>query len=528
MTDGTERKQKILSVKTTADEYITDIRESGNSLEAGELAYSIGGLLKKYDDSYSFELYKKAIGLWKDQIEEYKTQGRLHEISELFLRIAELYREKYDNLELEREYIKKSIKFLTQESDLLEGFNEGRKLAQIYQNIAELYLKLSEVEKAIDYYIKVIHFAKENHLFDILPYSYRQISFCYKKLNKPHKAKRIILKAIDFFLRFYQNLKKKNDHLGLAQICQILKNLYKNVREWKLYTFYSKKEAGAYISLAEAIKGKPEESHRIARYYRGAALCYKDTNENLIEASSCFLLAGNYCEKIEDYNQTAINYFDSAKIFKKLENYDLAYKLFMKAGDNYSKVNYPNGSSKSYLYAYEVALEGDLEFNRYGLFNQIVRELHIMAKVGLKNKQFFKAASLILESIKFYEQLDNKKDFLIKNMLKNTYKYYYRAAHLKKIGKSELLVSYAIASLSLILIGKLDKAQEIIDEINLNGQKILYIKEMINTIIYKVKNGIDVRKESFPDYIESIIEDSVDISYLISLFEKIDPLEQEK
>jgi len=513
---------------SSVNDYIKEMCEAGNRLEAGELLYSIGQLIEKYEKSQALELYDKTIALWEEEIENYKTQGKLHEISELFLRIAELYREQYNNLELEKKYILKSIDFLIQESDLLEGFNEGRKLAQIYQNVAELYLKLSDIEHAIEYYKKVIQFAKQNHLFDILPYSYRQISFCYKKLNNPHKAKEVLLKAIDFFLKLYQKLSKKNENLAVAQICQILKNLYRTLREWKLYSYYSKKEAGAYISLAEELKGKEDGFYKIARYYRGAALCYKDTNENLLESASCFLLAGNYCEKMEDYNQTAINYFDCAMIFKKLKNYELAYKHFMKAGDNYSKIQDHNGSSKSYLYAYEVAIEGDLEFNSFGLFNQIIRELHIMAKEGLKNKQFFKAATLILESIKFYEQLDNAEEFLLKEMIKNTYKYYYRAANLKKIGTSHILESYAIASLSLILIGKLEKARKIINEIELKGRKISTIKEMINIIIERILDGKNVDMNCFPDHIIKLIEDSVDISYLISLFGKINPLKPRK
>ncbi|TXT67064.1 MAG: hypothetical protein BAJALOKI1v1_190007 [Promethearchaeota archaeon] len=525
ISDITQRHNQFNEMIVSVREYIQEMADAGNQLEAGELAYSIGTLIEKQDKSFANTFYEKAIKLWAEQIKEYNTQGKLHEISELYLRIAELYNEQYKEPELEREYIRKSIKFLIQEADLLEGFNEGRKLAQIYQNIAELYLKISDIENAIIYYTKVIKFAKENHLFDILPYSYRQVSYCYKKLNNPHRAKEILVKAIDFFLKFYQILKKKNDHPSLAQVCQILKNLYRTLREWKMFNYYSKKEAGAYIDLAEDIKGRQEDYHRIARYYRGAALCYKDTNESYIDSASCFLLAGNYCEQFEDYNQTAINYFDSALIFRKLKNYDLAYKLFMKAGDNYAKIQAHNSSCESYLYAYEAALEGNLEFNRFGLFNQLVRELHIMAKEGLKNKQFYKAATLILESIKFYEQLDNAQDFLLKEMIKNTYKYYYRAANLKELSSSHILDSYAIASLSLILIGKLEKAREIINEIELNDYKVKIIKEMIDIIIGKANERECVVQECFPEHIQELIEESVDISYLISLFEKLKPFE---
>jgi len=519
--DLAERNEKIEHIIAESVEFAENITHTDDHYEAGELLFSVAELLEDIAYTRTLNLYEKVIYHWENQINSYQMQGKLHEISELYLRIAEIFGEKLKKYKLERKYILDSIRFLKQESDLLLEFNEGRKLAQNYQNIAELYLKLNNFEKAIEYYKNVIKFAKDLRYFDILSYSYKQISLCFEELDNFKKSKDIILDGIDFFMDLFQKFKRKNDNLAVAQICQILKNLYYFLEDNDQYIYYSKREAGAYINIAEELVKKEKNFYKIARYYRGAALCYKDIQENLLEAASCFVLAGNYSEKIEDYNQTAINNFDAAKIFKKLENYDLAYRHFMKAGNNFWKVEEYNKSTESYLNAYDVSVEGKLEFNRYGLFNQIVRGLSVIAKEGLQNKEFYTAATLILESIKFYEQLDTAKDFLLREMIKNTYKYYYRAANLKKVGYSHIVHSYILASLSLIHIGKIEKASNIISEIEPGSKTIEDFKEMIKIIIKRVNEGKEVSIEKLPFKIQRLIQSSEDIKYLISLFGRL-------
>ena len=171
--------------------------------------------------------------------------------------------------------------------------------------------------------------------------------------------------------------------------------------------------------------------------------------------------------------------------------------------------------------AYDIAIEGNLEFDRFGIFNQIVRGLNKVAEDSLKNKQFYSSATLILESIKFYEQLDIAKDFLLKEMVRNGYRYYYRAANMRKIGYSHLVQSYVLASLSSILIGKLDKASKIISEIQSNGNTVKNYKEMINIIIGWVSEGNEVEIDNFPYHLKRLINSSGEILYLLNLFKRM-------
>ena len=498
--------------------FFNEIAQSGEFFEAGEFLYSVAEIMENIDFSEAHKLYNEIIELYKKQIIDYKLQAKLREIAELYLRIAEIYREKIRDFQSEKKNILNSIKFLKQESDLLKEFNETRKIAQNFQNIADLFLKFSDFKNAIKFYEKVINISKNHNYFDMLSYSYQQIGSCYEEIDDYNKSQDTILDGVEFFSTLTTKFEEKNDNLTLAQIYQILKNLYKILDKQDQYINFSKKEAGAYIDLAETLEKTQENYYKIARYYRGAGLCYQDIQNNLIECASCFVLAGNFSKKIEDYNQAATNFFDGANVFKEMDNFEMAYKHFVEAGDNYWKIGSINESTESYLNAYDIAIEGELEFNRFGIFNQIIRGLNKIAEEGLKNKQFFTAATLILESIKFYEQLDTAKDFLLREMVNNLYRYYYRAANLKKIGSSHIVLSYVLASISCILNGKLDKAWKVISEIESEKTTVKKYKEIIKIMIERVSEGKKVELNNFPFDLKRIIESSEEIMFLLKLF----------
>ena len=512
--EKTDQSQKIINDSiTTANE----ISESGEHFEAGEFLISIAELLEGLISFHSVKLYKLTIKYWNNEVNSFKLQGKLHEVAEIFLRIADLY-EKLEEPKSYRKNILESIDYLKRESKLLEEFNETRKLAQNYENIAGLFLKVANYKNAIKYYLNVVEIAKEYQYFDLLSYSYQQISDCYQELDEIEKSNSIIYDGIEFFSTLFQSFEEKNENLAISQIAKVLKSLYHLIDDEEQFIVYSKKEAGAYINLAERLEKCEENYYKIARYYRGAALCYQGINNNLIESASCFVLAGNYNERIKEFNEAATNFFNAAVIFKELNNLEMTYKHYVKAGDNYWKVKNVKDSTDSYLNAYDIAVEGKLEYNKFGIFNQIVRGLNIIAKEGLKNKQFYTAATLIMESIKFYQQLDTAKEFLVNEMLKNVYRYYYKAANLKKIGNSHIVQSYTMAAISSILNGNIDKALKILSEIEMEGTTVNKYKELVQIIIDWVSDGREVEFENFPYDIKRIIIGSEEIGYLLRFF----------
>jgi tetratricopeptide (TPR) repeat protein len=508
----------ILNITEDARVYANDLAESKEFEEAGEFLYSIAEIIEEFNTSQAYKLFKLSVDFWEKQINDYKLQAKFHEIAEIYKQIADLYSEKFKNRKMEKKYILNAISYMRQESKLLKEFNEIRKLLQNYQNLAELYLRISYHKKAIRYFSLVINIAKECLFFDLLSYSYQQIAQSYQELGEIKRSNEFISDGIEVFNGIYEEYDEKNDFLAISQICHVLKKLYNMIGDNDQFINFSKKEAGSYINLAESINKKEENYQKIAGYYRGAALCYQEINNNLIESASCFILAGNYSEKIEDYNEAGANFYNAAITFRELNNLELSYKHFVKAGDNYWKMGNVDDSTESYLNAYDIAVEGRLEYNRFGIFNQIIKGLNIIAKEGLKNKQFFTAASLILESIKFYQQLDTAKDFLVNEMVKNVYKYYYRAANLKKIGYSHIVQSYILAAISSVLNGRIEKAKKILSEIEIKGNTARHYVQLVKLIIERVSVGKAVDFESFPYYLQRIVNGSEEISYLVNLF----------
>jgi hypothetical protein len=123
-----------------------------------------------------------------------------------------------------------------------------------------------------------------------------------------------------------------------------------------------------------------------------------------------------------------------------------------------------------------------------------------------------------MESIKFYQQLDTAKDFLVNEMVKNVYRYYYRAANLKKIGYSHIVQSYVMAAISSILNGRSKKALEILSEIEFEGKTVKKYKEIVKLIIKWVSEGKEVEYNNFPYDLQRIIKGSEEITYLLKFF----------
>ncbi|MFW9988949.1 MAG: hypothetical protein ACFFC3_09860, partial [Candidatus Odinarchaeota archaeon] len=178
--------------------FANEITQSGEYFEAGEFLFSVAEIFEDIEYSKALNMYLQIIEIYKKLIVDLKLQGKLHEIAELYLRIADIYHEKIKDLDFERINILNSINFLKQESQLLKEFNETRKLAQNYQNIAELFLKLSYFENAIKYSDKVIEISKIQNFYDMISFSYQQISSCYAELEDYDKSQEVLLEGIEY------------------------------------------------------------------------------------------------------------------------------------------------------------------------------------------------------------------------------------------------------------------------------------------------------------------------------------------
>jgi len=124
----------------------------------------------------------------------------------------------------------------------------------------------------------------------------------------------------------------------------------------------------------------------------------------------------------------------------------------------------------------------------------------------------------IIEKYYYEIEIDDAKDFLVNEMVNNVYKYYYKAANLRKIGPSHIVQSYVLAALSSILNGNVDKALEIISEIESEGSTVKKFKDLIKIIIEWVNEGKSVEFKNIPFELQRIISRSEEIMYLLRLF----------
>lgn len=464
-------------------------------------------------------MYENAIIYWQEQIDLLKKQASFLEVAEIYLKIADINRDNFKNEKKERENIQYAIHFLKHKADVLLEFNELEKLARIYQNIANLYSRISNLKKAIEFNKMAIKLARDHGFYQILSFTYQQLFICFSDLKDYNSAKEVLLIAIEYFAN--ECLKYENEdiiNLNLSELYQIIKKLYNLLNDSDNYTSYAKKEASSYISIAQSLGDDKKDAERKGTLYRGAALCYREIQNNLIECSSCFFLAGNYFLSVEKFDDAGENYNNSAQIFEEIGNFQKAYELYIKAGKNYQDAKNLQPSIENFLNGHNLAIEKELSFDKKELYNALIQELNQFAKEKIRSKQFYIAATSILESIKLYANTENFNSILVAEMIKRVSKTYYKAANFKKIRKRNIRYAYFLSAMSSLLLNRIDKAKEIMAEIHSDGKAIEKSKAIVEFIIDRLEKKQEISIEIFPENLQNFINRYEEIKYIIELF----------
>ena len=457
---------------------------------------------------------------WKEQIDILKKQANFQEVAEIYLKIADLNRDTFKNIHKEKENIQFAIHFLKHKADILQEFNELEELSRIYQNIANLFSRISNLKKAIQYNKMAIKLAREHGFYQILSFTYQQLFNCFSELRDYNSAKEVLLIAIEYFAN--ECLKYENEeilNLNLSELYQIIKRLYYLLNDADDYISYAKKEASSYIRIAQSLGTESKDAERKATLYRGAALCYQEIDNNIIECASCFYLSGNFFRSIDKFTDAGESYNNSAHVFEEIGNYQKAYELYFKAG-----INYQNGKDlqpclENFLKAYDLTLEAKIQFNKEELYNSIIQGLNQFAKNKIRSKQFYIAATSILESLKFYTSTENFNSVLFLEMIKRVSNNYYKAANFKKIRKKNILYAYFLAAISSLLTNRIDKAKKIMNEIESDGAIVERYKSIVNYIITLLNENKKVSIDNFPETLQNFINRYDEVNYLISLFD---------
>jgi len=499
------------------------IAEMGDFFEAAEILSSTANLLEEIDHDIAKELLKNAMKYWDRQIETCKKQAKFLEIAELYIKQADTYRDFFRNTKKEKENLLYAIQFLNHEADVRLEFNELEAVARTFQNIANLYNRISNFRKAIKFNKMAIKLAKEHGYYHILQYTYQQLFSCFSELGDYNSAKEIVLVGIEYFASEALKYEQKDIlNLNLSALYQIIKKLYFMLNDTDNYVSYAKKEASTYISIAQSLGNDPTDAEKKGTLYRGAALCYNEIQNNLIECASCFFLAGNFFHSIEKNSDAAENYNNAAMVFGQIGNYQKAFELYVKAALNYQKINVRN-SLENFLNAYDLTLNEDIEFNRNELYNYLIQGLNQYAKEKIRTKEFYSAATSILESLKFYSNLDSERfnPEIFAEMVKRASKNYYKAASFKNIRPRNIRYAYFLSALGHLLLKKIDEAKNIMKEVNTNGSRVEKYKAIVNQIIEWIKEDKVILISDFPANIRKFILRYNEVKYIISLFENI-------
>jgi len=331
------------------------------------------------------------------------------------LKISSIFKDKLNNeieylsqLRLGIELLQKSLRILVNNQTPEPNEHDKSQLGEIchlHQNLALLYEKLENWEKMLFHARQALQIATKIPDYMVVVNSLQNISRSVNYIYGKSKSLNVILEGIDYFSKEAENLEGKNNLLALAQIYQIIKNLYDQIHDINKFEDYARKEAGVYIMLANRGIKKHIKNEQISSYYRGAALCYQSLSGNIIDAASCFFLAAQYAQKAKKFYDAAISYEDAAKKLELLHKYEKAWDLYqlasssaLRAGDyEVAILNLFNAESAG------LKIEEDIQ----SLYHKLHKYLQQYAQIQHAKLNFFISGTLYLEAAENLHKLPN-------------------------------------------------------------------------------------------------------------------------
>ncbi|MBD3349889.1 MAG: tetratricopeptide repeat protein [Candidatus Lokiarchaeota archaeon] len=488
--DHKEKEEKFIEMLSILLIKINEIAKEGDFYEVADNLFSAAYYMEEFDFKEAKQIYTQSIEYYEKYMYELQKQGKFEEASWIANQIAEIYYNKLNNKTGEKRYILKCIDYNNALIELLNGFSNTRKLAIISYNLGELYLKIEDWDNAIDTFSAALVISKNERFYDITANIYYNLSDIYLLLGKESNSIDLLEEADKYFKSEEKKIIKRNDNYSLSQIYQILKNLNASLNKPSEYRKFSRNEAVAYIRLAKENLKQQMDYHKIASLYRGAGLCFKDTETDFLEGASSFVIAGNIFENCNEFTESSLCYNDAAELYEHLKIYDKVIKLYIQAANHALK-------EMNYEFAIEKLMNG---FNLaeiknfkeyYGLIaDRIKKNLLAMSKIQVKEEKYFIAGTLLLEMLPYYRKTGfSMNSNEVKSILKQIYHYYQKEYNNDyNNGKSSTLAYIrALTALSQIALGNYDNADQIITDLKVNNSKIIQaykkiIKEMLNAV----------------------------------------------
>jgi tetratricopeptide (TPR) repeat protein len=239
----------------------------------------------------------------------------------------------------------------------------------------------------------------------------------------------------------------------------------------RLFRFYSKKEASVYVTLAKLGHMNNSSETQIANYYRGAALCYKETNQNYLESATCFYLAGNYYAKSQKFVEATMCYMDAAQMFEEAGKYPKAYELFMLAGDHSLKTKNLESAIEAFMCAVDVGVKGNIDVGVPA--EKLVKLFQQYAKMEEFSENFFVAATMYLEAAIHLRLVVNHDPLRFTKLIQRAARFYKRAVDIAgELGKRAAVVySHCLAILCNLIVGNTEVAETMLAQIDPGNSK---------------------------------------------------------
>jgi tetratricopeptide (TPR) repeat protein len=464
-----------------------EIAQRGDFYEAGGRLYSAAYYLEEYHPKEAMEVYSKAVEFYDKEFLNRLKEGAAHEAANIAIRIANIYRDKLHDDSKQMIYVNKAIGLIQTQIDIMQSLGSPRELGVKYQTLAMLYVRVKQWDKVIQTAKLALDLAKAIKDYSVIANAYNDISQAYELSGDSKQGQNILFEAMDYFSKEAEEHESGQDLLPLSQLYQIIKNIYGYLRDPRRFQIYSRKEAAVYIALAKLGMLNNTSNAQIASYYRGAALCYKETDQNDLDAATCFFLAGNYYYESKKYVEAGINFQDAAAIFERIKNWKKAYELYIKAGENAARAKNLEGAIENFIRAFEISQYDNLD--RRKVSNLLCKFFVQMGEIQEAAANYFVAGTMQLEAA-YYTYLTNRSDQPnIQKYLENAMKNYQFVTESKPgtNKKSTIAYSYCILAVIAAYLGKSELTQKILNKLTemntkLAEQYVILAEAIINSM----------------------------------------------
>ncbi len=438
-----------------------DIAQNGDLYEAAGRLYSAAYYLEENRPKNAREIYKASINYYNSYFHQIVIKGAVKDAANVALKIAKIYCDKLHDRNNEKNYINKAIGLIANQIIILEKIGSPRELCGRFQTLSILYSKIKDWEKVISSASSALKIAQSIEDFSVISNAFNYLILAKEKLKQFKESEEISYQCLSYFKEKSELFEVNQKFIPLSQIYQIIKNTYKNLHDFSNFKIYSIKEAGVYISLAKNGIINNISKELVASYYRGAGLCYQETNGNHIESASCFYIAGNFYIENRKYLNAYLNFEDSARNFEYLRKYKKAFDLYQKSGYYAFKVGKYRKSIVNYISAYNLVSKAEKSGNK--ILYVLIESFKKLTEKENQNKNYFVVASLKIETIKYIKLLPKKGSREISNILTEIYNNYKLLCNSNILNNDNEMYDYLL--LLTLICSKYFNDQEMLDKI---------------------------------------------------------------